>query len=79
MEAIRKIQTVEEGQISVRLPAQFWDQQVEILVFSTPYQLDNIPSKKSLRGCLRQYANPAFIDREQEAWHEAVKEKHGHR
>ncbi|MCP4398526.1 MAG: hypothetical protein GY801_14675 [bacterium] len=79
MEAIRKIQTVREGQVSVRLPAQFWNQQVEIIILSVSRQHDDIPSKKSLRGCLHQYANPTLIDHEQEAWHDAVREKYGHR
>jgi hypothetical protein len=30
------------------------------------------PQKKSLRGCLRQYANPALIATEAKAWLETV-------
>ncbi|MGD9972586.1 MAG: hypothetical protein AB7S77_05960 [Desulfatirhabdiaceae bacterium] len=78
MEAIRKIQTVREGQVSVRLPAQFWNKKVEIIVLSASSQKDDSPPKKSLRGCLHQYANPTLFEREQEAWHDAVREKYGH-
>ena len=78
MEAIRKIQTVEEGQVNVQLPRQFWGQRVEIIILSSPQQEDHDVPKKSLRGCLHQYANPTFIAREHEAWQDAVSEKHGH-
>lgn len=79
MEAIRKIQTVKEGHIDVHLPRQFWGQQVEIIVLSAPQLEDRGTPKKSLRGCLHQYANPALIAREQEAWQDAVREKYDHR
>jgi len=32
--------------------------------------------KKSLRGCLQQYAKPELIDKEEDAWQEAVRKKH---
>jgi hypothetical protein len=32
MEAMRTIQTVENGQIALQLPEQFWGQEVEILI-----------------------------------------------
>jgi len=76
MEAIREIQVVEEGQIRVHLPEQFWGQRVEVIVISDP-QHQSVPLKKrSLRGCLHQYANPALITRENEAWQDAVSEKY---
>ena len=33
--------------------------------------------KKSLRGCLRKYADPKLRAREKEAWQGAVRDKHG--
>ena len=78
MQAIRTIQTVKEGQVHVHLPMQFWGQQVEIIVLSASQQEHRAIQKKSLRGCLRQYANPALIAREHEAWQDAVSEKYGH-
>ncbi len=35
MEAMRTIQTVENGQICLQLPEQFWGEEVEILVLRT--------------------------------------------
>ncbi|MCX7093132.1 MAG: hypothetical protein NTY50_06760 [Methylobacter sp.] len=79
MEAIREIQTVENGKVHLQLPKQFWGQKVEIIVLAMP-QLDT-PSpvqKKSLRGALKHYANPELIAKEQDAWQEAVSEKYEH-
>ena len=78
MEAIRTIQPVKEGHINVNLPKQFWGQQVEVIVLVTPTQEAHISPKKSLRGCLHQYANPAFMEHEHEAWQDAVQEKYDH-
>jgi len=80
MEAIRKIQTVENGEIHLQLPKQFWGQEVEIIVLSAPEQtLQPVIRKKSLRGCLKHYAKPDLIAQEQDAWQSAVSEKHEHR
>ena len=76
MEAIREIHTVKEGEVRVHLPAQFWGQQVEIIVLPAPRQKQSFSPKKSLRGCLHQYANPALIAKESEAWQETVSEKY---
>lgn len=39
MEAIRHIQTVENGEIHLQLPQQFWGQEVEIIVLPAPQQI----------------------------------------
>ncbi len=77
MEAIREIQTVEKGHVNIRLPRQFLGQQVEIIVLSMTQRDEGALAKKSLGGCMHQYANTAFIDREHEAWQNAVNEKYG--
>lgn len=77
MEAIRTIQTVKEGRVHLQLPKQFWGRQVEIIVLSTPRQENRTTPQKKLRGCLHQYANPKLIEREKEAWRDAVSEKYG--
>ena len=77
MEAIREIQTVENGKVHLQLPKQFWGQKVEIIVLALP-QLDTPApvQKKSLRGALKHYANPELMAKEQDAWQEAASEKH---
>jgi hypothetical protein len=80
MEAIRSIQTVENGEIYLQLPKQFWGQEVEIIVLTSPQQtLQPITRKKSLRGCLSQYAKPDLITQEQDIWQTVVSEKHERR
>jgi len=79
MEAIREIHTVKQGEIHIHLPTQFWGQQVEVIVLPVPDQEQLSSPKKSLRGCLHQYANPALIAHENEAWQEAVSGKYGRR
>lgn len=77
--AIREIHTVEHGEIRLPMPTSLWGQPVEIIVLPIVDQKRPARRKKSLRGCLQQYANPELIDREQEAWPEAVMEKYGAR
>ena len=77
MEAIRKIQTVTNGEIHLKLPPQFWGQAVEIIVLPAPQAIAQSPAgKKSLRGRLKSYANPDLIAQEQEAWQAVAREKH---
>jgi hypothetical protein len=81
MEAIRSIQNVENGEIYLQLPEQFWGQEVEIIVL--PSLKQSIPPtttlKTSLRGCLKQYAKPNLMTQEQDAWQAVVDEKYERR
>jgi hypothetical protein len=79
LQAIREIYMVEQGEIRVHLPTSFWGQQVEVIVLPIPGQEHPARQKKSLRGCLQQYANPELMAKEQEAWQEAMMEKHAPR
>lgn len=80
MEAIRNIQTVMNGEVHLRLPQQFWGQEVEIIVLPVPQAPAQSPAdKRSLRGRLKSYAKPELIAQEQEAWQTAAGEKHGSR
>lgn len=77
MEAIRNIQTVRNGEIHLQLPRQFWGQEVEIIILPAPQPTAPPPTpKRSLRGCLKPYADPELIAQEQEAWQTAAGEKH---
>lgn len=77
MEAIREIQVVKEGQIRVHLPEQFWGRRVEVIIIPDPQHKSASLQKRSLRGCLHDYANPALITHENKAWQNAVSEKYG--
>ncbi len=79
MEVIRNIQTVKNGEVHLQLPRQFWGREVEIIVLPAPLPTAQSPTtKRSLRGCLKTYANPELMAQEQDAWQAAVREKHEH-
>ena len=75
MEAIRKIQNVDQGGIHLTLPESFWGKEVEIIVLATDStEPQTAKARKSLRGALRQYAKPERIADESAAWSEAVRD-----
>jgi hypothetical protein len=74
MEAIRNIQKVENGEVHLQLPKQFWGQEVEIIVLAIQKSVTSSVAKKSLRGSLKRYANPALMAEEQTAWFDSVRE-----
>ncbi len=78
MEAIRNIQTVKNGEVHLQLPKQFWGQEVEVIVLAMHQPAPPPLNKKSLRGALKQYANPALMDKEQSAWLDSVGEHDEH-
>ncbi len=75
MNAIHTVQTAHNGLINIQLPEKYWGKEVEIIVL--PVQHKNTTQKKSLRGCLSQYANPTLTDSENNAWLTVMEEKHG--
>lgn len=79
MEAIRRIQVVENGEVRLRLPEQFWGQEVEIIVLSASRegaQRVEVEARRSLRGCLKQYAKAELMSQEELAWQTVASEKH---
>ncbi len=74
MEAIREIQAVKNGEVQLQLPKQFWGQEVEIIVLAMRPAATPSMGKKSLRGILKHYANPALMEKEQSAWFDSVGE-----
>jgi thiamine pyrophosphate-dependent acetolactate synthase large subunit-like protein len=78
MEAIRNIQTVKNGQVHLQLPKQFWEQEVEVIVLAMQQSATPPLNKKSLRGALKQYANPALMDKEASAWLDSAGEHDEH-
>jgi hypothetical protein len=77
MEAIRNIQTVENGEVHLLLPQQFWGREVEIIVLPAPLpNAQPLTNKRSLRGSMKPYAKPELIAQEQDAWQMAAEKKH---
>lgn len=78
MEAIRNIQIVKNGEVHLQLPKQFWGQEVEVIVLAMQHPAKPQLIKKSLRGALKQYANPALMDKESSAWLDSAGENDEH-
>jgi hypothetical protein len=78
MEAVRTIVSADALSPIIDLPWASKNMQVEVLVFpiaNRPAQQDDI-SVESLKGCLKEYANPALWEEEQYAWQNHVAEKY---
>jgi hypothetical protein len=75
MFAIREIQTVENGELHLQLPQEFWGKSVEVIVLSATIDPTPIP-KKSLRGILKQFAQPERLTQEKMAWQSVLEEKY---
>jgi hypothetical protein len=75
MKALRTLKQVQNGQVHLHLPKQFRGQQVEIIVLSGAQQEGREEAGASLRGCLRQYANPSLAAQEEGAWGTAVEDE----
>ena len=77
MEPIRTI--VNAGVLSpiINLP---WKKDMQVEVFVTPIEEEPIRQKlpfESLKGCLKEYANPDLWEKERYAWRNNVIEKYG--
>ena len=78
MEVVRKIVYADMLRPIIDLPWFSKDLQVEVTIIpQVELPLGDI-SAKSLKGCLKEYANPSLIEQEQYAWEKNVIEKYGH-
>lgn len=75
--AIKKIIDSEKLMTIMDLPTEMQSGQVQVIVYPVSINETN-KSVKSLRGCLKEYANPDLIPLEEGAWERHVTEKHGH-
>jgi hypothetical protein len=79
MEAIRT--TLNSARLApiIDLPLTLRDREVEIIVLPKPEEPKKRPpdsERKSMMGCLSEYANPALRELEKGAWERAAVEKH---
>ena len=79
MEAIRL--TINSARLTpiINLPKILRDREVEIIVMpksddENERRFDT--ERKSMMGCLSQYANPSLIEQEKDAWEQAANEKY---
>jgi len=79
MEAVREIISADMLLPIMNLPWKSKDMQVEVIVM--PY-MEKTPQQRKidfrkLKGCLKEYANPALWEEEEHAWENHVIEKYG--
>jgi len=77
MEIVRKTVSANKLIPVIDLPWTSKDLQVEVIVI--PLAKETSQKRKvsieSLKGCLKEYANPDLWEKEQNAWEENIKEK----
>ena len=80
MEVVRKVVSADLLSPFIDLPWDRRDMQVELIVIPQVEQTSCKceVSAKSLKGCLKAYANPALWEKEQHAWEDNILEKYGH-
>jgi hypothetical protein len=76
LEAIRKIIDSELLESFMELPEQMTNCKVEIIVLPVSKTETHVSNTHSMKGFLKNYANPALIEQEKTAWEINVKEKY---
>ena len=77
MEVIRKILNVDTLSPIINLPWKSKDMKVEVIIIPLmEKESQGIISFKKLKGCLKEYANPALLEKESTAWENHIIEKY---
>ncbi|MDR3367248.1 MAG: hypothetical protein LBO71_09840 [Prevotellaceae bacterium] len=77
---VRTIMHAQQLSSVMQLPLQMQNGKVEVIVLpvvEAKEALEAFRATGSMKGCLRQYANPALAEQEKNAWAINVKEKYG--
>ena len=74
MEAVRTIVNADVLAPIIDLPWQSNNMKVEIVIM--PLKEKRSVKVKSMKGCLKEYANPALWDEEASAWENHIAEKY---
>ena len=76
MEAIRVTMNSTVLESIMDLPEIPRGREVEVIVQPVPEEPKDRPKRKSMMGCLHEYANPALREQEKGAWERAAVEKY---
>jgi hypothetical protein len=77
MEVIRKIMYAQQLSPIMHIPPQMQNRQVEVTISLLLETKEPARTVNSMKGYLKQYANPALITQEKNAWTANLKEKYG--
>jgi hypothetical protein len=76
MEAIRKIIDAQHLLTIIDLPEHMKDGRVELIILPIAESEPRVSATKSMKGFLREYANPSLAEQEKEAWGRVAADKH---
>lgn len=79
MDYLRKTVNSDALAAIFELPASLRNRNVEVIILPTDNGKSEKPRRKSAKGCLSKYANPALIPSEKDAWAKAAEEKYADR
>jgi hypothetical protein len=77
MEMIRKIMPAQQLSPIMHIPPQMQNSRVEVIVLPVVDTKAPPRATDTMKGYLKQYANPALIEQEKNAWTINLKEKYG--
>lgn len=77
MEVIRKIMHAQQLSPIMHIPPQMQNSRVEVIVLPVVETKKPAHAANSMKGYLKQYANPGLIAEEKNAWTANLKEKYG--
>jgi len=75
MEFVRKVMDSDSLASFMDLPKELKHKKVEVIILPIEEEVESKKVTKSLRGILNKYSNTELIDKEDDAWKLAVKEK----
>ena len=71
MQAIRTIKKANTQSVMIEIPESFVGREIEIIILPVQ-QIETPIKRKSLRGCLRKYADQSLMTLEDTAWQNSV-------
>ncbi|MDR1918781.1 MAG: hypothetical protein LBQ65_03925 [Tannerellaceae bacterium] len=77
MKTIRKIMDADQLLSVMDIPQQFYSSKVEVTIRPLPKPEAPLRKNESMMGFLKDYANPALVEQEKNAWELHLKEKYG--
>jgi hypothetical protein len=77
MEMIRKIMHAQQLSPIMHIPSQMQNSRVEVIILPVLEAKKSSRDTDNMKGYLKQYANPALIEQERDAWTINLKEKYG--
>ena len=73
---VREIIRPDKSEMTIHIPDDYIGRRVEYIVFPLEDEESTIQHKRSLKGALHKYADPAKREQEENAWIDHVKQSY---